>query len=64
MFLHCYVIFQTLVKYEYQVWSPTHFLSISLSTLIYSEVLILIVLLAILDEGCTVGVSHIILKVG
>ena len=64
MFLHCYVIFQTLVKYGYQVWSPTHFLNISLSTLIYSEVVILIVLPAILEEGWTVGVSHIILKVG
>jgi hypothetical protein len=64
MFLHCYVIFQTLVKCEYQVWSPTHFLNISLSTLIYSEVLILIVLPAILVEGWTVGVSHIILNKG
>ena len=64
MFLHCYTIFQTLDKYEYQVWSPTHFLNISLSTTIYSEVVILIVLPAILDEGWTVGVSHIILKVG
>ena len=64
MFLHCYVIFQTLVKYEYQVWSPTHFLNLSLSTTIYSEVVIIIVLAAILDEGWTMGVSHIILKVG
>jgi hypothetical protein len=64
MFLHCYTIFQTLAKYEYQVWSPTHFLNLSLSTTIYSEVVILIVLPAILDEGWTVGVSHIILKVG